>query len=266
MFWVLILSAHFNPHLAAKMSPSKVQNIFTPLEHKLYCFIIIFMGCLENDDLENRDLRPRKQWPTKQWRILAYLRTLLQWLLKLLPPPRKGPDFPGGRRVNLPNFQVGRGVTIGKYFQRVLVMRKRVTKKKNKNLPRQWVSRKWWPRKRRPRKWRPRKWRPRKRRPRKWWPRKRRPRKWRPRKRRPRKWWPRKRWPRKRQPRKWWLRKRRPRKPILINNSETKKNNWKKKMWAEDLYKGKGRHLKRSLIRGEPCKLAGPVPVRSFRY
>ena len=27
-----------------------------------------------------------------------------------------------------------------------------------------------------------------------------------------------------------------------------------------------GSHLKRSLVRGEPRKLAGPVPVRSFRY
>ena len=32
-------------------------------------------------------------------------------------------------------FQWGGGVTIGKYFQRVLVTRKRVTKKKHKNLP-----------------------------------------------------------------------------------------------------------------------------------
>ena len=45
MFWALILRARFNPHLAAKMSSSKVQNIFIPLEHKLYCFIIIFMCC-----------------------------------------------------------------------------------------------------------------------------------------------------------------------------------------------------------------------------
>ena len=41
VFWALILRAHFNPHLAAKMSSSKVQNIFIPLEHKLYCFIIM---------------------------------------------------------------------------------------------------------------------------------------------------------------------------------------------------------------------------------
>ena len=54
-------------------------------------------------------------------------------------PPRKGSDFPGGRWVNLPNFPVGRGVTIGKYFQRVLVTRKRVTKKKHKNLPGQFI-------------------------------------------------------------------------------------------------------------------------------
>ena len=46
------------------------------------------------------------------------------------------------------------------------------------------------------------------------------------------------------------------------------KKNWKKKKktWAEDLHKGKGRHVKRSLVRGEPRKLAGPVPVRLFRY
>ena len=55
-------------------------------------------------------------------------------------PPWKGSDFPGGRGVNLPNFPVGRGgVTIGKYFQSVLVTRKRVTKKKHKNLPGQFI-------------------------------------------------------------------------------------------------------------------------------
>ena len=48
------------------------------------------------------------------------------------PPPLRphGRDriFQGGWGVNLPNFPVGRGggVTIGKYFQRVLVTRKRV--------------------------------------------------------------------------------------------------------------------------------------------
>ena len=39
-----------------------------------------------------------------------------------------------------------------------------------------------------------------------------------------------------------------------------------KKTWAEDLYKAKGRHLTRSLVRGEPRKLADPVHVRSLRY
>ena len=56
-------------------------------------------------------------------------------------PPPHGRDriFQWGRGVSLPNFRVGRGVTIGKYFQRVLVTRKRVTKKKHKNLPRQFI-------------------------------------------------------------------------------------------------------------------------------
>ena len=31
MFWALILTAHFNPHLTAKMSASKVQSIFMHL-------------------------------------------------------------------------------------------------------------------------------------------------------------------------------------------------------------------------------------------
>ena len=38
----------------------------------------------------------------------------------------------GGGGVNLPNFPWGGGCTTGKYFQRVLTMRKRVTKKKQK--------------------------------------------------------------------------------------------------------------------------------------
>ena len=50
---------------------------------------------------------------------------------------------------------------------------------------------------------------------------------------------------------------------IIVKQKKIEK---KKKTWAEDLYKGKGRHLKRSLVRGEPRKLAGPVPVRLFRY
>ena len=63
------------------------------------------------------------------------------WFQKIfIPPPQKGSDFPGGRGVNLSNFPVGRGgVNLGKYFQRVLVTRKRVTKKKHKNLPRQFI-------------------------------------------------------------------------------------------------------------------------------
>ena len=55
------------------------------------------------------------------------------------PPPRKGSDFPGGGGSICLIFQWGGGVTIGKYFQRVLVTRKRVTKKKHKNLPRQFI-------------------------------------------------------------------------------------------------------------------------------
>ena len=40
----------------------------------------------------------------------------------------------------MPNFSVRRwGYPIGKYFQRVLVTRKRVTKKKHKDLPRQFI-------------------------------------------------------------------------------------------------------------------------------
>ena len=56
-------------------------------------------------------------------------------------PPRKGSDFPGGGGSICLIFQweEGGGVTIGKYFQRVLVTRKRVTKKKHKNLPGQFI-------------------------------------------------------------------------------------------------------------------------------
>ena len=56
-----------------------------------------------------------------------------------IPPHGRDRIFQWGRGVSLPNFRVGRGVTIGKYFQRVLVTRKRVTKKKHKNLPRQFI-------------------------------------------------------------------------------------------------------------------------------
>ena len=55
--------------------------------------------------------------------------------------PTEGIGFSrGGGELNLPNFPVERGCTIGKYFQRVIVMRKRVTKKKHKNLPQQFVT------------------------------------------------------------------------------------------------------------------------------
>jgi len=50
-------------------------------------------------------------------------------------PLRKGSDFPWWRGVNLPNFPGGTGCTIGKYFQWVLVARKRVPNKKHKSLP-----------------------------------------------------------------------------------------------------------------------------------
>ena len=65
------------------------------------------------------------------------------WFQKIsIPyPPQKGLDFPGGEGESICLiFQWGRGVTIGKYFQRVLVTRKRViTKKKHKTLPRQFI-------------------------------------------------------------------------------------------------------------------------------
>ena len=60
-------------------------------------------------------------------------------------PPPHGRDriFQGEGGVNLPNFPVGSGggggVPIGKYFQRVVVTRKRVTKKKHNNSPRQFI-------------------------------------------------------------------------------------------------------------------------------
>ena len=61
----------------------------------------------------------------------------------LPPPPRPhGRDriFQGGWGSICLIFQwEGGGVTIGKYFQRVLVTRKRVTKKTHKNLPRQFI-------------------------------------------------------------------------------------------------------------------------------
>ena len=69
--------------------------------------------------------------------------------ISIFPPPPHGRDriFQGEGGVNLPNFPVGSGGggggggggTIGKYFQRVLVTRERVTKKKHKNLPQQFI-------------------------------------------------------------------------------------------------------------------------------
>ena len=46
-----------------------------------------------------------------------------------------------GGGINLPIVQWGGGggCTEGKYFQRVLVMHKRVTKKKHNNLPQQFI-------------------------------------------------------------------------------------------------------------------------------
>ena len=60
--------------------------------------------------------------------------------MKIVTPTEGVGFFSGGGGVNLPNFPVETGgVTIGKYFQRVLVTRKRVTKKKYKNQPRQFI-------------------------------------------------------------------------------------------------------------------------------
>ena len=51
-------------------------------------------------------------------------------------PPTEGIGFSRGEGGSICLiFQGGGGVTIGKYFQRVFVAHKRVTKKKHKNLP-----------------------------------------------------------------------------------------------------------------------------------
>ena len=57
------------------------------------------------------------------------------------PAPTEEIEFSGGWGSICLIFQWegGAGVIIGKYFQRVLVTRKRVTKKKHKNLPRQFI-------------------------------------------------------------------------------------------------------------------------------
>ena len=60
----------------------------------------------------------------------------------ILPPPAptEGIGFSRGDGGSICLiFQWGGGVTIGKYSQRVLVTRKRVTKKTHKNLPRQFI-------------------------------------------------------------------------------------------------------------------------------
>ena len=55
-------------------------------------------------------------------------------------PPTEGIGFSRGEGGSICLiFQWGGGINIGKYFQRVLVTRKRVTKKKHKNLPRQFI-------------------------------------------------------------------------------------------------------------------------------
>ena len=56
-------------------------------------------------------------------------------------PPTEGVRFSTGEGGSICLiFQWGgRGVTIWKYFQRVLMTHKRVTKKKHKNLPRQLI-------------------------------------------------------------------------------------------------------------------------------
>ena len=83
-----------------------------------------------------------------QWHIhCVYTRDkiCIVWFQKIsipLPPPpaTEGFGFSRGEGGSIcPIFQWGGGVTIGKYFQRVLVMRKRVTKKKHKKLPQQLI-------------------------------------------------------------------------------------------------------------------------------
>ena len=57
------------------------------------------------------------------------------------PPPTEGIGFSRGKGASIClifQWEAG-GVTIGKYFQRVLVTRERVTKKKHKNLPQQFI-------------------------------------------------------------------------------------------------------------------------------
>ena len=112
--------------------PSKYLQEWLIWEDKQWCFanevdgdrIIVFEGVL------------REKWCVSTNDIVRFQK------ISVLPPSPHGRNriFQRGGGVNLPNFPVGRGeVTIGKYFLRVLVTRNRVTKKKHKNLPRQFI-------------------------------------------------------------------------------------------------------------------------------
>jgi len=69
-------------------------------------------------------------WTTRPW---CYNFQNL-WFQKIfIPPPWKGLNFQEVRG-NLPNFPGVRGCTIGKYFQWVLMVHKRVTKKKKQEF------------------------------------------------------------------------------------------------------------------------------------
>ena len=88
----------------------------------------------------NYCIKPNKTLDIYIVKLPSCIETLLCGSRKYPYPPTEGIGFSRGEGgVNLPNFPVGRGVTIGKYFQRVLVTRKRVTKKEHKNLPRQFI-------------------------------------------------------------------------------------------------------------------------------
>ena len=69
-------------------------------------------------------VRPRYLSNESILQKLTQQHTHIVWFQKISTPPMEGIGFSRGR-----------GVTIGKYFQRVLVAHKRVTKKKHKNLP-----------------------------------------------------------------------------------------------------------------------------------
>ena len=122
------------------------NEIYTPTEHLVQkhndLLSLKRSNLVPNEEKRKQGNKKEKQnhytwsWPWK-WQ-----EGWIMWFQKISIPPPHGRDrnFPGGRGVNLPNFPVRRGgVTIGKYFQRVLVTHKRVTKKKHKNLPRQYI-------------------------------------------------------------------------------------------------------------------------------